>query len=400
MSAHGHSGEIRNPGPLHVSGGWKVLFALFTAVGIGAFLVALKMDKERAWASFLINHFFFLLLGAGGLFFAALQWLTNAMWSSPVRRLSESFTAYLPIAVLSSIGVILGAHELYHWAHTDAVANDSILLGKSGFLNLKFFTIRNIGIVILWTFFATKFVGRSVAQDQDGSFEHTRKNRSMAPLFMLFFALSLTLVAFDQIMSLDPHWFSTIFGIYCFAGLFSSTLAGMTILTVMLRKSGALGDVVNENHLHDLGKFLFAFTVFWAYIGFSQYMLIWYANLPEETIYFRKRALDDWRPIMGVLFLLRFIIPFFVLMPRQAKRNPKVLVGVSVLILVAHYFDLIWMVQPDFFETGPKIGWVELGMFLGFLGLFGLAVSRFLGRHNVVAIHDPRLNEAVFHHHQ
>jgi hypothetical protein len=171
-------------------------------------------------------------------------------------------------------------------------------------------------------------------------------------------------------------------------------------MTLLVKRTGKLDGIVNENHLHDLGKFMFAFTVFWAYIAFSQFMLIWYANLPEETGYFIRRFQQGWWMISVFLLVGKFLVPFFFLMPRDAKRREGMLMGVGIFMLVAQWIDLMWLVQPEFFKDGPHFGWVQAGVTLGFIGLFGLMVSRFLGKNNVVAIGDPRLEQAVFHHHQ
>jgi hypothetical protein len=198
-------------------------------------------------------------------------------------------------------------------------------------------------------------------------------------------------------MSLDPFWFSTIFGVYCFSGLFYANLASICLLTLYLKSKGKLDGIVNENHLHDLGKFMFAFTVFWAYIGFSQFMLIWYANLPEETGYFLTRFHGGWFWVSLFLLLGKFLVPFLVLLPRDAKRNARVLAPIGVFMLIAQWVDILWMVQPEFFKEGPQLGWTEVGITLGFVGVFGLSVAQFLAKHNIVAIGDPQLAESLFH---
>lgn len=260
--------------------------------------------------------------------------------------------------------------------------------------------IRSFTALAIWLFFSYKLVKNSLAQDSTGDYKYTLKNRVLAPAFLVLFALTFTMVSFDQLMSLEPHWFSTIFGVYCFAGLFYSNLAATCLLTLYLGSKGKLEGIVNENHLHDLGKFMFAFTVFWAYIGFAQFMLIWYANLPEETSYYLQRFHGGWAGVSILLLVGKFMIPFFVLLPRDAKRNTKILAFVGVFMLLAQWVDVLWMVQPVFSVEGPQFGLPEVGVALGFLGVFGLAVSRFLAKNNVVAIGDPRLAESVYHHHQ
>jgi len=393
-------GEIKNPGTYEFSGAFKGLLAVFTLIGVGVFILGLTTEPSRAWAAFVQNHFYFLSLGLGGLFFAAIQWLTGAMWSAPIRRVSEAFTAYLPVALVMFVVLYFGIHHLYLWSHPEHVKGDIILEGKAGYLSTGFFMIRNLIAFGLWIFFARKMVGNSIAQDATGDYAFTVRNRRLAPVFLMFFALTFTMMSFDVLMSLDPHWFSTMFGVYCFAGLFYSNLASTCLLTIYLRSRGKLEGIVNDNHMHDLGKFMFAFTVFWAYIGFSQFMLIWYANLPEETGYFMRRFHEGWIHVSLFLLVGKFMIPFFFLLPRDSKRSAKILVPVGIFMLVAQWVDVLWLVQPEFFATGPKFGLTEIGVTLGFIGIFGLMVTRFLAKHNVVAIGDPRLVESVYHHHQ
>jgi hypothetical protein len=391
---------IKNPGTFEVSSGIKTVLVVFIVVGVAAFAAGLKMSPERAWASFVHNHFYFMSLGLGGAFFAAIQWLTGAMWSAPIRRLSESMTSYLPVVLVTFAIICFGIPHLYLWSHAEHVKGDIILEGKSGYLSTGFFAIRNYIAIAIWLFFSFKMVKNSITQDTTRDYALTARNRALAPVFLILFGVTFTMASFDQLMSLDPHWFSTMFGVYCFAGLFYSNLASTCLLTLFMRSKGKLDGILNDNHLHDLGKFMFAFTVFWAYIGFSQFMLIWYANLPEETGYFLHRFHGAWIWVSVFLLAGKFMLPFFVLLPRDAKRNPRLLAIVGVFMLIAQWIDVLWMVQPEFFADGPRFGWQELGVTLGFLGVFGLCVFRFLAKNNIVAIGDPRLEESVFHHHQ
>ena len=395
-----HVKPIQNPGTFEISQTQKVVLVVLAGVGGAAFLGGLKVSPDRAWASFVHNHFYFMSLGLGGLFFAAIQWATGAMWSAPVRRVSESFTAYLPFVLVSFAVLAYGIPQLYLWSHADHVAGDLVLEGKSSYLNPTFFVIRNFIAIALWLFFSFKLIGNSIKQDQNGEYSFTAKNKILAPIFLIVFAISFTMASFDQLMSLDPHWFSTMFGVYCFAGLFYANLAATCLLTLYLKSKGKLEGIVNDNHLHDLGKFMFAFTVFWAYIGFSQFMLIWYANMPEETGYYLHRFHGGWFSVSVFLLVGKFMVPFIGLLARGAKRNPRILATAGIFMLIAQWVDVMWMVQPEFFKEGPQFGWVEVGTTVGFLGIFGILVSRFLAKNNVVAIKDPRLVESVFHHHQ
>jgi hypothetical protein len=395
-----HAHEIRNPGPYRVPGGLTVGFIAMAVVGIVVFLIGLKANPTRAWSSFVINHFYFLSIALAGIFFAAIQWLTSAMWSAPIRRLLEAQTAYLPVALLTFIVLLFGLHHLYQWTDMNHVMADPVLKARAGYFSMGFFTIRNgLGLLILM-FFTWKMVGNSIAQDRDGSYSWTLRNKALAPGFIILYAILYSLMSVDQMMSMDTHFFSTMFGVYLFAGAFYATLAMTCLMALHFRGNGQLEGIVNDNHIHDLGKFMFGMTVFYAYIGFSQFMLIWYANLTEETGFFIARMHGAWIYVSAFLAFGKFMLPFFLLLPRDSKRDPKLLTFTALFMLVAHWIDIYWIVQPNFFKEGPSFTWIEAGVTIGFIGLFGFAVTRFLGRFNLVAIGDPRLPEAVFHHHQ
>ncbi len=399
-AAHGIE-TVRHPGPLKLASSTTTLFIAMVVVGFAGLAVGIFTNAERGWASFLLNHFYFMSLALGGLFICAIQYATSAMWSAPVRRIAESFGSYLPVVLLGFLAIAFaGIPHLFVWAHPEHVKGDLVLEHKASYLNVTFFVVRNLVAIALWFFFRAKLVGNSVAQDKDGDIVHTNRNKVVAPMFLIVFALSYTMSAIDLLMSLDPHFFSTMFGVYLFAGLFTSALAMMTIFTIVLLRNGMLKDIVNANHLHDCGKFLFAFTIFWAYIAFSQFMLIWYANLPEETSYFMHRMVGSWKVVSVFLLVGKFMVPFFALLPREAKRSQSRLMWVSIWMLFAQWIDLIWIVQPEFFKNGPEISWIEVTGFLGFAGLFGLLTTRFLSKNSVVAIRDPKIIESVFHHHQ
>jgi hypothetical protein len=250
----------------------------------------------------------------------------------------------------------------------------------------------------LWLYFGKKIIGMSLQQDESGDVNLTHKMLPYSVIFLLTFALSYSLFSVDSLMSLEPHWFSTIFGVYTFAGLFQSTIATVILITVYLMKKGKLEGLVDENHLHDLGKFLFAFTVFWAYIAFSQYMLIWYANLPEETLFFMPRQTGSWVYVSVALILFKFILPFLALLPQWAKRSPNHLVAVSLLVLIMQYVDLYWLVYPNYNHDQVVFGLREIFIFLGFAGAFLYTTSQFLSKNALVPYRDPRIEESKHHH--
>jgi hypothetical protein len=376
-----------------------MLFAVCLIVGLGGTVAGIYTNPDRAWPNFLVSYFFFLMLGLSGAFFTALQHITNAYWSVTVRRLSEATMSYLPIAfVLGLMILFFGRHYLYEWTSLTALKQDEILMGKAGYLNSKFFGIRMLVYFAIWLIFGLLMVRNSVNQDANGDDRFTLSNIKLSAVFLPLFAISFTLFSFDLVMSLEPHWYSTIFGVYCFADLFLNGLAILAVLVVAGRRQGLFTDeLINANHLHDIGKLLFAFTVFWGYIMFSQLMLQWYANLPEEIPYYMRRFHAGWWPFSIFLFVVHWVIPFFGLLPREAKRCDKYLGKMALFMLFGQWLDSYYMVMPAFFKDGPVIGWIEILTPLGFLGAFGISVGRFLERVPAVPLKDPRLAECLAH---
>ncbi len=376
---------------------FKKFLTVLLVIGIGFFAWEMTQNAHRAWANFLINYFYWLSIALFGLFFAALQHITGSHWSVTVRRVAESFIAYLPVSLGLFVVLLFGLPHLYEWTHPHVMETDPILKLKTGYLNTPFFIIRHAGLYILCFVLGGKLVQNSLRQDKENNAHLTVANSRLSAPFLLLFAILYTLAAVDLMMSLAPHWFSTIFGVYCWAGLMYSGLAMLALWVIVLRKKGILSDWVSENHLHDIGKLMFAFLVFWGYIAFSQYMLIWYANLPEETPYLILRTQGPYQPISLALMLGKFVIPFFLLVSRPAKRNQGWLAFCALWFLIAQWLDVYWMVIPAFFEK-PVFGMVEIGIFLGFGALFLWSVGTFLRRVNAVAIHDPRIKSALHHH--
>ncbi|MCI0330442.1 MAG: hypothetical protein L0196_05755 [candidate division Zixibacteria bacterium] len=391
-----HITSVKNPGPLKVPARTnQILFGL-GAVGIIAFLAGLRVDAPRAWSAWLLGYAFFLFWGLCGLFFTALHHATGAMWSTVVRRISEGMASYLPVAAVLFLVLLMGSGKLYAWAHPETAHIEPPLgTGKLGYLNIVFFSVRNLILLGIWVLFALILIKNSLKQDETGDARLSQKSAKLSVVFFPVFGITFTLAVFDTIMSLEPHWYSTIFGVYCFAGLFQSGMAFLAILAIWLKRRGALEGIFNANHLQDIGNFMFAFAVFSAYIGFSQYMLIWYGNMPEETFYLIKRKVWPWGYIFLSVVFLRFFIPFFMLMGRDGKRSEKVMLTAAAIIILGEFLDLYLLIGPVISPQKPVFGWMELGTFLGFAGVFGWTVFRFLGKHSVLAHRDPHLLASV-----
>jgi hypothetical protein len=396
MASHTTPAAV-NPGKFAASKGLKTIYSVFIVLGFLTFAAGLMQDPTRIWFSFLTSFFYFFSLAIGGLFFAAVQHVSHAGWSVTVRRFIEAQASYLPIAAVSAIVLLFGLRQLYIWMDPAVVAADHVLRIKSAYLNFGFFAVRAVVFFGGWLIFNRLILGHSTKQDKDGDENHTLRNSAVSIGFLVFFALSYSLFSVDAVMSLQPHWYSTIFGVYCFAGAFQSSIAFTVLITVYIMNKGLVRGLVNENHLHDLGKFMLAFTVFWAYIAFSQFMLIWYANLPEETIFFLNRASGGWMTISLALIVFKFAVPFLLMLPKWAKRTPAHMVFVAILILFMQYIDVYWMVYPNMDTNQVLFSWPEIGVFMGFLGLFLMSVSRFLERNNLVPIRDPHIQESIAH---
>ncbi|MCS7082075.1 MAG: hypothetical protein N2561_05205 [Bacteroidetes bacterium] len=379
---------VADPGPLTASPRLKRFAMGMAAAGFLLFVLALATSPQRAWAAFLVNYFFFLCIGLGGLFFAALQYVTGAFWSVPMRRLAEGFAAYLPIATALLLVLLAGVHELYGW--TD---HEKFHFGpsKAAYLSVPFFAVRLVLYLGLWMLFGWLIIGNSIRQDRVRDPKLTLRNARLSAAFLVLFGITFYLASVDLLMSLEPKWFSTMFGVYAFAGLFLSTLATLALVTLAMRQHTALGELIQPFHVRDIGTFLMAYSCFMMYVGFSQFMLIWYANLPFEAFFMIKRTENGWQYFLAALPVLKWALPFFVLMPDAFRGNPTVLRLIATAILVGQWMDLFWIVYPTFYPHPIAPTWIELGTFLGFAGLFGLAVLTFYSRFSTVAVGDPKL---------
>ncbi len=372
-----------------------VIGIVLAVIGGGATAALAGADLKQFYHSYLVAFLFFLSLGLGGLFFVLVQFATRSGWSVVVRRLAENLMATLPLSVFLFIPVALGAHDLFHWTHEDAVATDKLLQWKEPYLNIGFFYARAAAYLLIWTGLSLYFRARSTAQDRSGDHGITRHLQKVAPPGIALFALSLTFAAVDWIMTLDPHWYSTMFGVYYFAGSVVGMYALMSLMAVGLSKAGLLDGRVNVEHFHDLGKMLFAFTAFWTYIAFSQYFLIWYANIPEETLWFLHRWSGSWKYLTLTLGAGHFVIPFFFLLPRTIKRNTKTLSLAAVWMLTMHLLDIYWLVMPNLHKHGAHPSLLDLTCFLAVGGVFIAALGMLMRRAPLIPVKDPRLPESL-----
>lgn len=376
--------------------GTSTLVMALMGIGVATFAAGLFMNAARVWQAYLVYHSLFMGLGIGALFFIVVHYLAGAGWNVAVRRVSESFVSYLFLAAAFNVVLLFGVYKLYPWTNHAFMEGSHILHGKIGYFGTAFFSARVIVFALMVSFFAWRLLSNSTRQDVEGGVELRYAQKPLSALFLVLFAPLFTMFAIDVIKSLDPKWFSTMFGVYVFIGFVQAAAAATIIVVKMLQKHGYLG-IVNENHFHDLGKYLLGWTIFWAYIGVSQYLLIWYANLPEETGYYTMRQVPGWVGWSLLLPAVRFLLPFLLLLPMQAKRNSNRLVKVAYLVMFGAWLDLFWMIMPNFSPSFSVSIW-DLGMGLGFLGFFAFAVRRFLAAHATVPVKDPYLHETLHHH--
>ncbi len=321
--------------------------ALAALGGAGALAWAFATGRhDLAWSSDLIGAFLALGLGVFGVIWLAILSLSRGTWSVTMRRIPEAMTAYLLPGSILVLLTGLGAHTLFHWSHPEVVAADPILRHKAPFLNLPLFYALVGGSLALWILFGALNVRNSRRQDEVGGVGPTRANGVLSAVFAVVFALTVSVVSFYLLMSLDAHWFSTMYAVLIFTDVIQTGTAFVALVAAFLVLRGGLGGFITRHHLHSLTKMMFAATGFWAYIYFCQYLLIWYANIPEETIYFLARQGDGWAPYLLALPLLKFLVPFALLVPREAKRNPRWVIPMAILILFAQVWELFLLVSP------------------------------------------------------
>lgn len=382
---------------------YKIPLVILMAIGLVAIAVALFVEHDhgtRFWSNFLLNNIYSLFIALCGMVFLAIHTLGMSGWQATIQRIPEAIMMYIPVGSVLMMIIVIGlwfdAHHLYHWVHPEP--DDVVLISKKAYLNVPFFSARTVVYLLAWSLLIYWWRNNSLAFDADGDLARFKRMMTIAGVFIVVFAVTSSMSAWDWLMSIDPHWFSTLYGWYVFSGLLVSGIAVIILLTLLLRRAGYLPQV-NAEHLHDLGKYLFAFSVLWTYLWFSQYMLIWYSNIPEETIYFVQR-LEQYNTLFFVNVGVNFLFPFLALMTRNSKRIPIVLVVVSLVALAGHWIDYFLMVMPGIVGDGASIGFVEIGMSLGYAGLFLFVVFRALGKANIIPVNHPYLKESYEYHTQ
>jgi hypothetical protein len=366
-------------------------------------------EQARFWASLLQNSVFFLLVVNASMFFICITTLAWGGWQMSFRRVPEAISAVIPVVGVICAAILLAIvfgdnHTIYHWTDAEHVKHDEILSHKKGFLNKTFFTVVTVLTVLLWSVLGWKMrqLSRSLDNEPLATLDERKKyifkNTVWAALYIVVFSLTvMSSLPWLWLMSIDAHWYSTMYSWYTFASTFVSGVALIALFVVFLKNNGYL-EYTNDEHLHDLGKFMFAFSVFWTYLWFSQFMLIWYANIPEETIYFQPRAHGIYKGIFWMMFIINFIAPLLILMRRSAKRNYGTITFMALVIIFGHWLDFYQMVFPAVSpDKVPNIIY-DLGVALGFVGLIMYSTGRALTKAPLLARNHPFVKESLIHH--
>jgi NNP family nitrate/nitrite transporter-like MFS transporter len=374
--------------------GQRILYAML-GVGVLGFVIGFQLDSDRMWASFLLNAFLFLTLSLGAVVFISINRVANAGWDTAIRRVPEAMSSYLPLGSLLMLAVFFGRHSLYEGLHTFFGYANEPMTFKNAWLSAPFFFGRMATFLGLWVLLAWLIKRESTRQDQDGDLRHTNRLKKFSAIFLAVFGLTFTFASFDWLMTIEPLFYSTIYAFYVISGLLLSGFASITLLTILLQRRGLLPQA-NEHHLHSLGKLVFGFSTFWAYIWLCQYLLIYYANLPEETIYYLRRLqTPGWKTLFFANILLNWLIPFALLLPRSAKKGGGWLVTACVVVLVGHWVDLYVMIFPSL-EHDVLLGFVDVAMTMGFASLFIQSFIGGLRRSALVPQNDPYLEESLW----
>lgn len=382
----------------------KITFSVMMLVGLIAMIYGYMHGgdhgHDRFWANIFVNGFFFFAISLGALFFLALQYATEASYMVVLKRVIEGITQFIFVGAAILIVFFLAGtfhlHHIYHWMDPEVYIEgsekyDAIIAGKAAYLNQPFFWIRTLLYLGVWSYFAHLFRKRSLIEDQEGGSKLHFKNMTSAAIFLVFFAFTSSTAAWDWIMSIDTHWFSTLFGWYVFSGIWVSAMIFLMLITLWLKNKGYLPHV-NSSHIHDVGKWMFAISFLWTYLWFSQFMLIWYSDIPEEVTYYITR-INHYKWLFFGVFFTNFLFPMVILMSRDAKRSIGYLIVVGCIIFIGHWLDVFLMITPG--SLGHlEFGFMEVGMFLGFLGLFLYVVFNAFTKAPMTVENHPFLDES------
>ncbi len=382
---------------LTISPIFKYISLSLFGIGVITVIFGLMSNPVKTWANLLMSNYYFLTIAIGASFFAAIQYISQSGWSSAFVRIPQAITSFIPVAGILMLPIILfGLPDLYHWAHHDAVEHDALIAHKSPYLNTTFFIARYALFFIVWTFLNYLLRRYSLKEDQEGGLKYFQKSEFYSKVYIFVLAITFSLASFDWIMSIDVHWFSTIFAVRNFVMGFYHGSVIIVMVIIILNKTGYL-PFLNKSHLRDFSKYILILGVIWAYTWFSQYILIWYANIPEETIYYLPRTKGEFQFFFYAELIINWLVPFILLLSGKIATNKNALLAIGILLMFGQWVDLYQQVIVGTYGI-LEINYIEIGTFIGYLGIFAFVVAWSLAKAPLVARNHPYLEESLHHH--
>jgi hypothetical protein len=375
--------------------GWRILFAALIGIGLAGIIFGLLTQPARAWANILLNNYLFIMLSIGALFFYAVQYVTHSGWSAMFQRIPLAAGVWIPVGGLLMLVFYFGMHHIYEWTDPDLVAYDKLLKHKAPYLNVPFFYIRAVIYFALWMWLAWWMRKLSLKEDTEGTI-HVDKHARVAGYFLFAIVFTFTMASIDWIKSIDAHWFSTLFGLKNLLASIYYAVAFMILLVLWLQKQGYFTKM-NEAHRNDFARYLFRLSIVWGYLWFVQYLILWYANIPEATMYYVPRVQGEWSTLFYVEFALNFAIPFLALMNDKLARNKVMMIVMSVMLLVGLWISLFVQIMPGSIKE-LQFGMIEILTFVGFLGLYLYFVFSHLSKVPLVPENHAYLEESKHRH--
>lgn len=379
-----------------ISSKLKYLTYVMLSIGLITMTLGLLFQTKLTWAAYLVSNYYFISITIGATFFLALQYVTQSGWSSMFKRVPEAMSTYLLYGGILFLILLLGVHDIYHWSHNEDVALDPLLTHKAPYLNVPFFAIRILIFFASWVIFSKILRRLSIKEDEIGGIKYFEKSELYSKIFIFVLAITFSLASFDWIMSIDTHWYSTIFALKGFVGAFYHGSAALILIIILLHQKGYYKEM-NSSHLLDFSRYLFMLSIVFGYLWFAEFMLIWYGNIPEETIYYYQRWNNGWEWFFYMNIAVNWFIPFVVLLSQKANRNIHIVKWISILLLFGHWVDIYIQIMPGIAKDF-NISYMDIGLLIGIAGLFIFIVTKSLSKANLIPKNHPYLEESLHHH--